>query len=81
VLIHCHKGTIRYSNSYSSQKEVRELATEFDVDYALIDAEVRLCLSAKKHKPAHETYLGTVRTKGKKAAIPWLFSEKWKAKD
>lgn len=77
VLIHCHKGTIGYSNSYSSQKEVRDLATEFAVDYALIDAEVRLEFSAKKHKEVHETYLAAVRNKDKKATVPWLFSEKW----
>lgn len=81
VLIHCHKGTIGYSNSYSSQKEVRELATEFAIDYALIDAEVRLEFSAKKHKEVHETYLAAVRNKDKKAKAPWLFSEKWKAAD
>jgi ParB family transcriptional regulator, chromosome partitioning protein len=81
VLIHCHKGTIGYSNSYSSQKEVRDLATEFAVDYALIDAEVRLEFSAKKHKEVHETYLAAVRDKDKKAKVPWLFSEKWKATD
>lgn len=81
VLIHCHKGTIGYSNSYSSQKEVSELAAEFAVDYALIDAEVRLEFSAKKHKEVHETYLAAVRNKDKKAKAPWLFSEKWKAAD
>lgn len=81
VLVHCHKGTIGYSNSYSSQKEVRQLATEFAVDYALIDAEVRLEFSAKKHRAAHETYLAAVRAKDKKATVPRLFSEKWKATD
>jgi len=81
VLSHCHKGTIGYSNSYSSQKEVRDLAAEFAVDYELIDAEVRLEFSAKKHKAAHETYLTAVRNKDKKATVPWLFSEKWKAAD
>lgn len=81
VLIHCHKGTIGYSNSYSSQKEVRDLAEEFAVNYALIDAEVRLEFSAKKHKEVHETYLAAVRNKDKKAKVPWLFSEKWKATD
>ena len=81
VLVHCNKGAIGYVNGYSSQKEVKELAVEFDLDYALIDAEVRLELSAKKHKAEHETYLAAVRAKDKKATIPWLFSEKWKARD
>ena len=81
VLVHCNKGTIGYGNSYSSQKEVKDLAAEFDINYALLDGEVRLELSAKKHKAAHESYLGAVRAKDKKATIPWLFSEKWKAKD
>jgi ParB family chromosome partitioning protein len=79
LLVHCHKGAIGYSNSYSSQKEVKELATEFAIDYQMIDAEVRLEHSAKKHVTAHESYLEAVRTKDKTAKIPWLFSEKWNA--
>src|SRR5690606_34882094 len=57
LLIHGHKGTIGYANNYTSQSEVRELATEFDVDYFLIDAEVRFELCTKKHKEIHRIYL------------------------
>jgi hypothetical protein len=81
LLIHCHKGTINFRNDYSSQKEVRELAAEFEVNYALIDAEVRLEFSAKKHKEVHEAYLNNVRQKLKDAKVPRLFSEKWKPAD
>lgn len=81
LLIHGHKGTIGNANSYSSQGEVRELAAEFKVDYALIDAEVRLEFCAKKHKEVHQTYLDAVKAKNKDANVPHLFSEKWKARD
>ncbi len=81
LLIHCDKGAIGYSNNYSSQKEVKELATEFLVDYSLIDAEVRLEFSAKKHKESHQTYLAAVQKKDNDATAPKLFSEKWKAAD
>lgn len=81
LLVHCHKGAIGYGNHYSSQKEVRELAAEFEVDYLLIDAEVRLELSAKKHKQAHQKYLDAVKAKSKDAKVPHLFSEKWKPMD
>lgn len=81
LLTHCHKGSMSYNNSYSSQKEVKELAAEFVIDYMLIDAEVRLELSAKKHKEAHEAYLKSLKEKGKNSMIPWLFSEKWKPRD
>ena len=81
LLIHANKGTIGYSNSYMSQKEVKDLATEFEVDYNLIDAEARLEFCAKKHKDVHEAYLSAVREKNKNATIPNLFSEKWKARD
>ena len=81
LLVHCHKGTIGYGNNYASQKEVKELATDFLVDYSLIDAEVRLDFSAKKHKESHQTYLAAVQKKDKGATPPKLFSEKWKAAD
>jgi len=81
LLVHCHKGGIGYNNGYSSQMEVRDLAAEFKIDYALIDAEVRLALCAKKHTQVHEKYLEDVRGKSKTAKIPQLFSEKWKPID
>lgn len=81
LLVYCHEGTIGYSNSYTSQSGVRELAAGFEVDYALIDAEVRLELCAKTHKETHEVYLDGVRGKSKDAKVPQLFSEKWKSRD
>jgi ParB family transcriptional regulator, chromosome partitioning protein len=81
LLIHGHKGTIGYSNSYTSQKEVRDLAAEFNVDYSLLDAEVRLDLCSKKHKQAHQIYLDAIRGKKKNAKVPQLFSDKWRAKE
>ncbi|MBK9214634.1 MAG: ParB/RepB/Spo0J family partition protein [Chloracidobacterium sp.] len=81
LLIHGHKGTIGYGNNYRSQKEVKELAAEFGIDYALLDAEVRLEFCSKKHKDSHETYLEAVRKKDKDAKAPRLFSDKWKATD
>lgn len=81
LLIHSNKGTIGYGNNYTSQKEVRELATEFGVDYSLLDAGVRLEFSAKKHKQAHQIYLDAVKGKSKDANVPHLFSENWKANE
>ncbi|HMO81183.1 MAG TPA: ParB/RepB/Spo0J family partition protein [Pyrinomonadaceae bacterium] len=81
LLIHGHKGTIGHANNYTSQKEVRKLAAEFDVDYSLIDAEVRLDLCTKKHKETHQVYLNAVREKSNDAKVPRPFSEKWKAGD
>lgn len=81
VLVHCNKGTIGYGNNYSSQTEVKELSAEFEVDYALIDAEVRLESCPKKHKQVHQAYLDAVRAKSKDANVPKLFSEKWEAKN
>ncbi len=81
LLVHCHKGTIGHSNNYTSQTKVRELAAEFEIDYALTDAEVRLEFSAKKHKGVHQIYLDAVKAKIKDAKLPNLFSEKWKPTD
>ena len=81
LLTHTHKGTIGYSNSYVSQSEVRELAAEFEANYALIDAEVRLEFCGKKLKEVHRIYLDAVRAKDMEAKVPYLFSEKWKPRD
>ncbi len=81
LLIHCDKGTIGYGNNYTSQKQVKELAAEFEGDYALIDAEVRLEYSAKKHKESHEIYLAALQKKDGAATVPKLFSGRWKAAD
>jgi ParB family chromosome partitioning protein len=81
LLIHGYKGAIANGNNYRSQREVRELAKQFKVDYALIDAEVRLELSAKKYRQEHEIHLEGVRKKNRKAKIPCLYSKKWKAAD
>ena len=81
LLIHSHKGTVGNGNSYSSQREVKELATEFNVDYALLDAEVRVEFSPKKHMEAHREYIDAIRGKKTDAKPPRLFSEKWKPLD
>ncbi|MEP6789505.1 MAG: hypothetical protein ABJB40_13785, partial [Acidobacteriota bacterium] len=81
LLTHGHKGTIGHTNNYASQKEVKELATEFEIDYVLTDAEARLELCPKKHNAVHEIYLKALQEKGEGASVPQLFSEKWKAGD
>lgn len=81
LLIHGHKGSIGHGNNYRSQKEVRELAAEFDVDYELTDAEVRLEFCPKKHNEVHKVYLDAVQAKSEDAKVPQLFSETWTAND
>jgi hypothetical protein len=81
LLIHCNKGMMGYGNSYSSQKEVRELAAEFEVDHQLIDAEVRLELSDKKYNYLHEAYLKAVQEDRDNAKTPNLFSANWQGVD
>ncbi len=81
LLVHAHKGTIGHSNNYMSQREVKELAAEFEIDYTLIDAQIRLEFSAKKHHEVHKTYLDAVVGKSKDATVPRLYSEDWTAKE
>lgn len=85
LLVHGHKGTIGPVNNYISQREVKELAAEFETDYTLIDAEVRLEFCAKKHHEVHKTYLDAVAGKSKDASkdttMPKLYSEEWNAKE
>lgn len=73
LLIHGHKGSTGHGNNYRSQKEVKELAAEFGIDYQLIDAEVRLEFCAKKHKESHKIYLEALQKKSKDAKAPKLF--------
>jgi ParB/RepB/Spo0J family partition protein len=77
VLIHGHKGDMG-QGVWVSQKAVIDIAEEWKIDYRLIDAEVRLELSSKKHQDAHKLYLDAVRAGKKNAARPSLYSEKWK---
>lgn len=77
LLVHGHKGAIDSRNIYISQKDVKEVAAEFQIGYSLIDAETRLELSAKKYTQVHEDYLAAVKGKDKDAKVPRLFSQKW----
>ena len=87
LLIHGAKSQMFYfedntgSNSYSSQKEIKELAVEFGVDYRLLDAQERLAQAAMKNKDIFRAYLGQVEAGDEDAKIPRLWSNKWKAKD
>lgn len=56
-----HYGANRYKDHRVSQQDVARLSEEFGVNHALIDAEVRAELCAKKYKDAHLTYLAAVQ--------------------
>lgn len=80
--VHGNKGHTYYDN-YQSQKEVRQLADEYGLNYRLIDAQARLQVAeekAKKHIETFKLYLATVEA-GNEAPVPRIYSENWKPKD
>jgi hypothetical protein len=80
LFVHGNKGCMQYSN-YCSQKEVRELADEYAINYKLVDAQTRLELAPKKYKDEHETYLRLVEVDAKNALIPRVYSDKFETGD
>ena len=78
-----HAGQLAIAGfaGHSIPSDLRALAKEFRVDYALIDAEVRLELSAKKHVEAHQKYLEAVTARQKDTEVPHLFCTTWKPRD
>lgn len=69
-----HYGENPYGATWKDQSQVTEFAAERELDYRLVDAEVRVALSTKKTLPAHTAYLEAVKA-GKKAEPPKVFEE------
>jgi ParB/RepB/Spo0J family partition protein len=67
-----HFGANSHGGHFVKQTEVERLAKEREVNYALIEAGVRLERSPKKYRPAHERYLRAVEG-GEKAAKPKVY--------
>lgn len=82
LFVHGNKGNT-YSDRWSSQKEVRQLAEQYNIDYTLLDAQVRVEVAqekAKKHLPLYKEYLTNVESGNAKAKIPRPYSSNWKPK-
>jgi ParB family chromosome partitioning protein len=69
-----HFGSNFGGHHMVNQRDVITLAEERSIDYALIDAEVRLELSPKKHIKAHEEYLVTAKKGLKTINPPQIFA-------
>lgn len=69
-----HFGANRYKDHRVSQQDVIGLCEEFGVNHALIDAEVRAELCAKKYKDAHLAYLAAVSS-GETPPKPVVYEE------
>lgn len=69
-----HYGANRYGSDRVDQSEVVRLAAERGVDYALVDAEIRLELCPKKYLTAHRAYLEAIKS-GKPASKPVVYEQ------
>ncbi|MEJ7623740.1 MAG: hypothetical protein WKF34_07085 [Pyrinomonadaceae bacterium] len=58
ILVHGEKGHTYYDR-WNSQAEVRALAAEYDLDYRLLDAQVRVEVAQDKSKKHVETFKAT----------------------
>lgn len=80
LLLNSYKCAMYY-DSYVTQKEIREIADEYEVDYRLLDAKERLALAPMKQKDVFRDYLQAVEAGDEHAKIPRIWSTKWKPKD
>ncbi len=69
-----HFGANRYKDHRVSQQDIIGLCEEFGVNHALIDAEVRAELCAKKYKETHLAYLAAVSS-GETPSKPVVYEE------
>ncbi|HYE74864.1 MAG TPA: ParB/RepB/Spo0J family partition protein [Blastocatellia bacterium] len=67
-----HFGAHQHGHTQVDQSSVAQLSRDRGVNHTLIDAEVRLALSPKKYKPAHQKYLNAVKD-GRPARKPVVF--------
>lgn len=68
-----HTGAM-LSNTWADQHPVAELAERFEVNYQLIDAQVRVELSPKKHLKRHQAYLQQCETGDPNREVPILYA-------
>lgn len=61
-----------YADNLIKQDDVEALATAHGVNYGLIDAQIRLELSSKKYRIAHERYLEAIQA-GQSAEKPKVY--------
>lgn len=69
-----HYGANQYKSNQVDQRAVVKLSQERGINHALIDAEVRVELCAKKYKPAHQAYLEAVQN-GRAAKKPVVYEK------
>ncbi len=67
--------------SYKSQKPIKDLASDFGVNYPKLDAEERLAQAPMKQKDVFRAFLEQIESGDKKAKPPRLWSNEWKPKD
>lgn len=83
LIVHGNKGNT-YFDRWATQKEVRALAEEYDLDYRTLDAQARVEVAgekAKKHIDLFKAYLADVEAGKSKAKIPRPFEASWDPRD
>ncbi len=83
LLTYGNSGAMYY-DSYSSQARIKDMAEEYEIDYRLFDAEVRLAFAEEKHKKQvhlYKVYLDAVRAGDANAKIPRPYEPTYKPKD
>ena len=69
------------TDTYQSQKQIKQIAEDYEIGYRKLDAEERLALAPMKHKEVFRSYLQEIEAGNRDAALPRMHSGKWRPKD
>ena len=75
LLLVSHRGEIGYSKSLINQDPVKTVAADFGVDYRLLDAQKRVQIAPKRHKPKAQAYLARVENGDSNTNVPRFYGE------
>lgn len=81
LILHAPYGELFKGGYWKSQKEIKEIADDFEIDYRLLDAQERLGSARMKDKDMFRHYLQEIEAGNADAKIPRSFSTKYKTKE
>jgi len=80
MFIHGHKGAM-YGSNFVSQKEVKEIADKWNIDYQMLDAVERKNEAPNKHKQLFNDYIEKLEQGDKTVKVPRHITDKYKVRD
>jgi hypothetical protein len=81
LLLFAHHDELFQGGSWKSQKHIKEIADDFEIDYQLLDAQERLGYARMKDKDVFRNYLQEIEAGNRSAKIPRVYSDKYQPED